>query len=197
MKLRKTMLVVGMALTLAAVAAPGAWGMAPKWYQGGSEMEEEGSLEIAGELSSKVPATGFTSGPCEVLFEGTSINVVGMAGGRIFGWWVQNECSTNVAGCTVTPTLNIPLEGWKMTGVTVTGTTGIEIQGVTFTNDYMGSCPLAQASASGTVTGIVTSPKTISFEGHADDLKLEAPLPALAVDLEGEVEILTAGLTLN
>jgi hypothetical protein len=198
MTLKRTVLLAVMALTAVAFAAPAAQAMAPQWYSNGNTLNELAEFHIEGELATPIPATGFTSGPCEVTFEGTAKNENGMAGGTVNSIEIQEECETNVSGCTVTPTVNIPAAGWNITGITVTGTTGVEIQGATFTNDYMGACPLAQASASGTVTGIVTNGgSTISFEGHADDLRLEPPLPALAVDLEGVLHITTAGLTLN
>jgi hypothetical protein len=158
----------------------------------------ETGFHIEGELSSVVPATGLTSGPCEVTFTGTAKNENGMAGGAVEGIAIQEECETNAPGCTVTPTVNIPAQGWNLTGTTITGTTGVEIGSVTFTNDYMGSCPLAKASAKGFVTGIVTNGgTTISLEGHADGLVLEEPLPPLGVDLEGVLHLTTPGLTLN
>jgi hypothetical protein len=195
--MKKILLLASMALALVAFAAPAAQAMAPEWYSEGNTLNEPAEFHIEGELSSVVPATGLTSGPCEVTFTGTAFNENGMAGGAVEAIEIQEECETNAPNCTVTPTVNIPEGGWKLTGITVTGTTGVEIQGATFTNDYMGSCPLAQASAAGTVTGIVTNGgSTISFEGHADDLKLEPPLPGLAVDLEGVLHI-TSPLTLN
>lgn len=202
MTIKRTLLLAGMALAAVAFAAPaGASAHAPEWYIhtmfGEEKLPGFAELHVEGNQSSKIVGGGMLiTGPCEITLEGTVTNEAGMAGGSIIKGKPQEECETSVAGCTVTPKLaNFP---WKITGVTVTGTTGAEVNGITLTNQYMGTCPVpAQTiNAAGTATGIVNSPSTTTFENHPDDLFLEPPLPTLRLDILGEVEI-AAPLTLK
>lgn len=197
MRLRKMVLVAGMAMAAVAMAAPAARGDAPEWYHEGVPIGGPGeseALHVIGELSSN-PHTGpvptFVSGPCEVTFAGEAWNANGMAEGVITGGTIQHICDTSVEKCKFTPTLqNFP---WTLTGTTVTGEPGVEIAGAQFENHYIneaaGACPLPVLTIKvpGTATGIVDENGCLSFAGHTDDMLTHAPLPTLEINIDGIV----------
>jgi hypothetical protein len=183
MTFKKIMLLASMAMAIVAAMAPAAQAEAPEWLHEGVAIEGEEELHMTGFLSSTTGA-GFISGPCGVTLEGTAENVGGVASGQITGGIVQEECEANVQNCTFTPTLkNFP---WTITGTTVTGQQGVKISGATFLYHYMGQCPVPTTTiaASGTMTGIVEE-GSLSFEGHQDDLFLEAPFPPISFNILG------------
>jgi hypothetical protein len=199
MSFKKIMLLASMAMAAVAFAAPAAQAMAPEWYHNGNTLQGEAPLHVTGELASTViGGGGLISGPCEVTFEGVAENVNGMASGTITGGAIQEECETNVAGCTITPTLQaFP---WTVTGVTITGTTGVDISGAQFENHYMGAtCPVPVSTimATGTATGLVdvNDHHCLDFNNHTDDMLTHAPLPTLTVDILGTVCDTTLTLT--
>lgn len=198
MTFKKIMLLASMAMAAVAFAAPAAQA-SPEWFHNGVRVKGPGQakvLHVTGKLSSEVIETGgFTSGPCEVTFEGEAWNENNMADGVITGGSIQHICNTNAPGCTITPTLeNFP---WNITGTTVTDEeNAIEITGAQFTNHYIGgaACPVPVSTimATGTATGIVEPDESgknscLDFENHIDHLTTHAPLPTLTVDIEGTV----------
>jgi hypothetical protein len=188
MTFKKIMLLASMAMAAVAFAAPAAQAEAPQWTHEGVAIEGEEELHIVGELSSQIAGSNFVTGPCEITFVGTASNSGpgGAAHGVITGGTIQHECQTNVEGCTITPTLlNFP---WTVTGTTVTGQQGVAIDNATFLNHYIGTCPVpvTTIAASGTATGIVEE-GCLSFEGHQDDMALEAPFPPAPANILGGV----------
>lgn len=161
---------------------------APVWKHGSTPISSPQELHVEGELSSTViGGGGLVSGPCEVTFVGEAENVNGMAHATITGGTIQEECETNVPGCTIAPTLeNFP---WTATGTEITEAPGLEIATPTFTNHYSAGCPvpISTIETEGIATGLVEESGCLSFEGHLDDLFLEAPLPSLTNDILGGI----------
>jgi len=186
MRLKKMLLLVAMALGAVAVAAPAAQGEAPEWYHGPNKLVGEEDLHVVGEFESTT-GSGFFIGPCGVTYEGTASNVNGMASGSITGGDIlnaSNTCPTNIATCSIVPTL----EGfpWSLTGTTVTEAPGVEINGVRMTIHYEGTncpVPLPTLTAAGSTTGIVEEGGCLLLEEHLDDVFLT--IAPVSVDFLG------------
>jgi len=186
MTFKKIMLVASMAMAAVAFAAPAAQA-APEWYihtgPGTEEtLQNPANFEITGELSSNVIGSALVSGPCHVIFEGTAENVNGMAAGTVEEGFISEHCETNIPGCTFTPTLEVG--NWPLTGVTLTGHDGVEINEANFTNHYNATCQAygipATVTATGTATALVDTEaptgECITFEEHLDHLFIGGPL---------------------
>lgn len=191
---RKTMLIGVVALAAAVVMAQGAQADAPQWYHEGIKVGEGSgngrALHVTGELAWAIPGASVISGPCEVTFEGEAWNENGMADGVVTGGTIQEECETNIEGCTLTVTLqNFP---WDITGMTVTEEPGLGIIGFQTEYHYMNTeaCPFEVSTfmTTGTLTGIAEEDvRCLSYEEHSDDLWTHAPLPTIAIDTVGKV----------
>ena len=158
----------------------------PEWYSFGETLQGVSFTHGTGEIAVDFGGSGFVSGPCEITMEGSAHNSFGAARATIGEVQIQNECETNVPGCTITPAVsNLP---WSLRGTTVTEAAGVEISSMFLTLHFMGgSCPVpfSPISASGTGTALLTSPECISFEGHQDDLWMWM-FPSVPVNLTGE-----------
>jgi len=200
MFIKRILLLTGMALAAVALSVPAMASADPKWYSDETgEFVPEGfhaELHAVGELTFDAPG-GIKVGPCEVTVGGLAVNENAMASGTVTNPIVSQECETNAEGCTAKPTLlNAP---WDVTGnTTTTGSPGVEFKGITATIHFIGTCPvpLTTISFKGTATALNCVPECMTFEGHQDDLALEAPFPALPVDITGTL-YLTQPMTLG
>jgi hypothetical protein len=216
MTIKKMLMLVGAAMALVAFSAPAAQAEVPEWWihtEAGEEtLQGQEELHIAGNLSwtVKLPnGFNFQSGPCKVTFLGTAENVNGMAGGSVgaAGTTISNPCPTNLPGCGVeeVTTAGFP---WSITGINVTGETGIEIATPTITNHYSAGCQALglpkSFSVDGVATGILTEElnengeSCVTFDEHQDHLFVEVGgvTTTTPVDLDGEVCV-THPLTLK
>lgn len=192
MTIKRMLLLLSALAAFVAFAAPAAQA-APKWYTttgpsisedhliGGEEEAE--TVDGTGSLSFTVPLTGLVSGPCVVhVDEGFVWNTATDGEGIITSFSITTPCKTNVEGCEITAATNNTETGSEWP-VTTTGTDGVTISNVTFTNHYGAGCPVEKATALGSATGTANAKGCVEFT-NAGDLKVSGVVPG---NLNGEL----------
>lgn len=192
MSIRKILLLASMTLATVAFAVPSAAQADIRWYN--SELEEfipeefHAELHAEGELTIKVPATGFSVGPCKVTFMGLAVNENAMASGTVTNVEAEPNCPTSVhKDCKASLTAaETPWEVTSRTKITEVSQ-GLEIKGVKITTSFNQKCQELgvppQVSVAGTATPINCMPNCLFFTPHKDDMTLVGA--GFAVDIEG------------